>query len=299
MTFIKNNCHICALNPIFIKYFIYILLFLSILPGCVDQLPVISEPDERKLFVICEMNPGQDIVAEILILGNLKGRPTQPIPKKDTLGLEYLSLVEGDVDFGIEFEYSKETSLFSISKKRQDLKIGIPYKLRGINVDEFGKTPTVAIPGTVKIDSVYATKQIDNTYKLHIFVSKYILKDEYYYIKIKDEAGNILKPTFNKNFDAYKPLSHKPGFLVDGKRIEDGVLEIMVENTNPSDLKNIKLEMANVTSSFYEFNYFYSNVFENPTLLNNPPIAAFNIRTKTALGSFSALNTSEKLIPVK
>lgn len=245
------------------------------------------------------MNTSKDIIADIVILGDIKGNPSLSINNGDTLGLGNLSIVEGDVDFGVPFDYLKETKNFSITQGRLNLKTGVAYKLRGIGVDEFGKTPTVFIPSPVNVDSIFAYRQLNNKYKLNVFVSEYDIRDEYYYIQVKDENGLALRTTFNKNAAAYKPLHHKPGFLVDGSRIDDGVLEILVDSGSQGLLKNLKVELSNVSTSYYEFNYFYSNESQTGGLLNNPPIAAFNIRTKTAYGSFSALNTVQKMVPIR
>jgi hypothetical protein len=286
-------------KSIFIRYFIYILGILTFLPGCVDQLPVITEAEDRKLFVVCELQSGKDIVTDVLILGDIKGKPSVPVSKKDTFGLEYLSLVEGDVDFGVPFEFSSETKKFSISKERLPLKIGVPYKLRGINVDKFGNSPTVTLPSAVQIDSCFAVKHSKSHYKINLFISRFTFRNEFYHVNVKDVNEVTLKPTFETNSDAYKQLKHKSGFLVDGSRISGDGLEFIVESNSQQDYKNIKVEISKVTPSYYEYNYFCSNASENPELLSNPPIAALNIRTKTALGSFSALNTIEKWVTVR
>jgi hypothetical protein len=245
------------------------------------------------------MKVGSDIIADVSFLGDLQGKPFQPVPKQDTLGLSNLSLVEGDIDFGVPFLYSNETKNFGILKNRVSLKEGVPYKLRGIGINELGNTPTLMIPSPVDIDSIVAIKSSGTLITLKIFISKYKLKNENYYIQVRDEMGKDVKTVFQKNIDAYKALTHKSGFLVSGSRVQDGMLEIMIDESNQSNLKNLKVEISNVSSSFYDYNYFYSNAAENPGSLLNPATAAFNIKTDMAYGSFSALNSTEKIIPVK
>lgn len=245
------------------------------------------------------MHQGRDIVADIYLLGDLKGKSPIPVHKQDTLGLEMLSLVEGDVDFGVPFEYSIETKKFFINSGRLNLKTGVSYKLRGISVNELGKTPVIEVPTSVQIDSSTASKKSMSDYTIHLFMSNYTVQDEYYYIQVKDEKGTFLKSTFLKTPEAYKQLIHQPGFLVDGARIQDDGLEFVVESYQQQDLKKIKVEIAKVTPSYYQYHYFYSNASGNPDLLSNPPIAALNINTKSALGSISALNTVEKWVTVR
>jgi hypothetical protein len=165
----------------------------------------------------------------------------------------------------------------------------------------FDKVELSSVKVELAFDFSTIIKQTDEALKGTSSATDKLNKAAATYIEAKksfDKFQNV-PSTYQKNVDAYKALTHKSGFLVSGSRVQDGMLEIMIDESNQSNLKNLKVEISNVSPSFYDYNYFYSNAAENPGSLLNPAIAAFNIKTDMAYGSFSALNTTEKLIPVK
>ncbi|MBK9567438.1 MAG: hypothetical protein IPO37_20410 [Saprospiraceae bacterium] len=57
-----------------------------------------------KLFVVCEMTAGQDIIADITFTGDTKGVSPSQLMRPDTFDF---SISEGEKDFGIPFQYDE------------------------------------------------------------------------------------------------------------------------------------------------------------------------------------------------
>jgi hypothetical protein len=270
-----------------------------VLSSCVDDLPIPSSPEERKLFVICEMKVGDSIIADVTYTGNTRGQQSEPITDGKSL---QLSLAEGDKDFGVPFEFSDETKYYYILPEKLSLKQGVRYKFRGIGTNSNFVEPIITIPApmvlenvqTEIIDSIFLdgkfTTKVKCTVKLPITTNK----ESYFFITPTSEDGNKCKASFIKDYQAFKALSNKSGFLIDYKRITNNELEFFIEISELKKTRSINMEFGNVTESFYKFNHYFSNVVAgigNET--SNPAIAGFNITTDKSFGTFSA-NTSFK-----
>ena len=304
----KNHfyCHICGLKFYFIKLLVYIFILFTVFSSCVDTLPLSNVDGERKLFVVCEMKVGQKLIANVSFLGNTQGVNYEPVLQGDTFNL---AISEGDSDFGVPFIFDKSSKGdFFISEGKINLKSGIKYKFRGIGNNSTTFEPIVTIPAIMDIETVFVEltdKKIVNN--LTISKIRCVVKlnekyhpQTYFYILPTTENGNPIGANFEKDFQAYKSLSHRSGFLVDYERVTDSELVFYLETIGTDIPKMIHVEFGNVSPSFYQYNYFKSNATTglNATSLD-PAISGFNINTDLALGSFSAMTSFVNKYPVK
>lgn len=274
--------------------------------SCVDTLPLSNTDEERKLFVVCEMKVGQKLTANVSFLGNTQGVNYEPVLQGDTFNL---AISEGDSDFGVPFIFNKSSKgEFFINEGKINLKSGIKYKFRGIGNNSTTFEPIVIIPAIMDIDTVDVelanTEIVNNLTKSKIrCVVKLHEKyhpQTYFYILPTSEDGHPIGAKFEEDFQAYKSLSHREGFLVDYDRVTDNELVFYLEATGLDVPEFIHLEFGSVSPSFYQYNYFKSNAITGlNTSFLDPAISGFNINTDLALGSFSAMTSFVKKYPVK
>ncbi len=262
--------------------------------SCVDDLPIPASNEEKKLFVICEMNVGDTVIADISYFGKIGGSPSVPLENFDDYTF---AIAEGETDLAFNFSYNPRTVNYFIENTRLQLKSGVRYKFRGIGSNSNFTDPTIAIPnalvlGDAKLSIVDST-ELDGKFitkvKCNIKVDTKYGEETYFYIA---PIATNSKVFFSKDFQAYKQLNHKPGFLVDYNRITNDELEFFLEVTDAIKTKYIQIEYGNVTPSFYHFNQYYSNLITGLDFeTSHPAIAGLNIKTEIAYGTFSAKNS--------
>lgn len=265
--------------------------------SCVDDLPVAVSNEDKKLFVICEMNVGDTVIADISYFGKIGGSISVPLVDFDDYTF---AIAEGETDLAFSFSYNPRETNYFIENTRIKLKPGVRYKFRGIGSNNNFTDPTIAIPnalvlGDVKLTIVDST-ELDGKYitkvKCNIKLGAKYGDETYFYIAPSAINSTSTNVTFSKDFQAYKNLSHKAGFLVDYKRITDNELEFFVEVTEAVKTKSIEIEYGNVTPSFYHFNQYYSNLITGLDFeTSHPAIAGLNVKTEVAYGTFSAKNS--------
>jgi hypothetical protein len=278
------------------KFAIYILIITSSF-GCVDVLPLPTGDTNAKLFVVCEVKVGEDIIADVTQNGNVTGKIPKPLDMPDTLNM---SLSEGDYDFGISFDYDPSNKNFTIDSEKLKVKSGFTYKYRGIGTDvKRNSEPSVVIPSPVYIDTLivqnfavgaFETKYV-TTVDCIIRLTKPEVTPSYLYIIPKTESQTDWKVvSFNKNIAAFKKTEHRSGFLVDYSLITDNEIHVTLSVKESGPTKKLAFELNSVTESFYRYNCFVSNITDsNHLVAENPAIAGFNIKTDKAFGTFSAL----------
>ncbi len=273
------------------------------LSSCVDTLPVVPQSEDRKLFIVCEMKVGSKITANVSLAGNTKGLKNELVTL-DTI--KQMSLVEGEKDFGVNFiqEFGRDFNYANPIK----LITGENYKFRGIGRNGNNLEPSLIIPQAANIDSVNAIRldskivngKAISKIKVTLYLSSSVANESYLYVDAKLPNGHTCNFSFDKDFRAYKSLTHKKGFIVDYNRIADRKMEFIAEVTEFATSDLISIEISNTTKSFYDFNYYYSNAGESTDYIpDNQPIASFNILTDKAIGSFSALHSITKDIIIK
>lgn len=259
-----------------------------------DDLPIPHDNEERKLFVLCEMKVGETINANIFYTGNTSTIQSEPLIDYENYTF---AIAEGEADFGVDFKFDGREINWFITKARLPLKQGMRYKFRGVGTSDNYIEPIVTIPSPINIANV-SIKRVDSTIidgkhytkvKCNIKLDTKYDENTYFYITPTSENGTQGNSTFEKDFQAYKNLSHKNGFLVDYERVTNDELEFYFEVEESINTKSINIEFGNVTPSFYQYNYYYSNVVAGLAYQTvNPAIAGFNIVTDKAFGSFSA-----------
>jgi len=274
-----------------IRIFFYIALTIISFASCVEELPLQSLDEDMKLFVVCEMTVGDDIIADITFTGNTNGSLPAPLMRPDTFSF---SLSEGEKDFGVPFNYDTALQKFYIKREQMQLITSEKYKFRGIGTNKNFTEPTIFIPEALTVDTIMI-KDI----KLSIVNGKYITQLE---CKIK-----INKPSSDQSYfhfipvnenKAFTRLKHRPGFLVDYSRITGDEMTFNLEISNEKASTLIDFSLYNTTKSFYEFNYYMSN--NTGTITNeSPPIAGFNIKSEKAYGTFSARSKTESIVKFK
>lgn len=268
-------------------------------------MPIVPTEVERKLFLVCELNVGNDVVANVMYAGNTSGLPNEPILKDTFL----FFIAEGQKDKSYKLSYNPRDKNYGISKGDINLIPGESYKFRGVSLNANNSEPTIVIPSTVLIDGEMSAIKIDRklvdgryvtTIKCNVNIDNSVNEASYFYIEPILPLTSNFVCKFEKDFQAYKPLKHKKGFLVDYQRIKDRNLEFYLELNEELPSTLLDIQIANVTQSYYKYNYYYSNASENVgQTLDNQAIANFNVFTEKAFGTFSAINSRNYNISIK
>lgn len=287
-----------------IRIFFYIALTIISLASCVEELPLQSLDEDMKLFVVCEMTVGDDIIADITFTGNTNGSLPAPLMRPDTFSF---SLSEGEKDFGVPFNYDTALQKFYIKREQMKLITSEKYKFRGIGTNKNFTEPTIFVPEALSLDTIMI-KDI----KLSIVNGKYITQLEckikinkpssdqsyFHFIPVNENKEVFQVTSFVKDQSAFKRLKHRPGFLVDYSRITGDEMTFNLEISNEKASTLIDFSLYNTTKSFYEFNYYMSN--NTGTITNeSPPIAGFNIKSEKAYGTFSARSKTQSIVKFK
>lgn len=287
-----------------IRVLLYIAFFIFCITSCIEDIPLQSESDAMKLFVVCEMTAGQDIIADITFTGDTKGVSPSQLMRPDTFDF---SISEGEKDFGIPFQYDEMIKKFVIKKESLQLVTGEKYKFRGIGIIKNLGEPVISIPQGLKTDTIIVKNVIRSIIdgkhltqlECEIKIAKPANSQSYFYIIPVNEAKNTYQvKSFLKDHSAFKRLKNKPGFLVDYSRMSDDNITLILEISDDKESSVVDFSLLNTSKSFYEYNYYMSNNTGSPTN-ESPPIAAFNIKTDQAYGSFSAKSMSQTVVRFK
>ncbi|MBK8668742.1 MAG: hypothetical protein IPN89_04450 [Saprospiraceae bacterium] len=285
-----------------IRKLLIISTFICALSSCVDVLPIPSVDEGMKLFVVCEMQMGENVNAKISYTGNANGTQPQMLMMPDTFNF---SIAEGEKDFGVPFRYNARDTSFNIDKNNLSIKVGEKYKFRGVGSNTNTSEPYLTVPESLQVDSL-TIKNVKSgivsgmhftEVSCEISFKKPSTTKSYFYLVPKNEHGMIWEVSaFDQDHNAFKKLKNRDGFLVDYSRLESDVIKLTLTLSEPLDYKYLDFNVFNVTESFYRYNHFISNTYTDPGQSSeNQAIAAFNIRTPKAYGSFSAL-TNKKII---
>lgn len=276
------------------------------LTSCIDVLPIPSESGDQKLFVVCEMQVGDHIHAKVSYTGTAHGILPKELELPDTFNL---SLAEGDKDFGIPFKFDIKERMFFIEKNLMPLHQGVRYKFRGIGDNPNTAEPFVVIPEPVLMDTIIfddissytENDKVVTTVQCIIKIASSQSKPSYLYFVPKTENNLFWKVTrFGKDQGALKRLYHRDGFMVDYSRLTSDEIHLTMTLTDGTSPDQLKMEMSHVTTAFYQYNTYLSNIATDPgQSAQIPAIAGFNINTEKAFGSFSAMNTTLRTFQIK
>ncbi len=285
-----------------IRKLIFFITTVIYFTSCVDTIPLPDEAGERKLFVICEMTDGENIYADINFTGNTIGElfPSALI-KPDTFNF---AIAEGDKDFGVPFIFETNEKRFIIKKQSLPLSVGEKYKFRGIGANKNSSEPSVIIPEFLKFDTIIIERVSRNIIQnkfitevdCRIKVKKPQTFPAYFHIVPKTEnKGDWTIKNLVKDQSAFKILKHRPGVLVDYSRLTNDEIVLTLEVSEENETKSVELDIFNTTLSYYQYNYYISNVTSDSYGRNNeiPAIAGLNIKTDKAYGTFSAKTLSK------
>lgn len=271
--------------------------------SCVDSLPLQTPEEEGKLFVVCEMGVGSDIRAKVSMTGNIYGQKPQPLSRPDTFNF---ALAEGNKDFGVPFKYVAKDSTFVIESKDLQLKIGETYKFRGLGINYNQIEPIVEIPALPEIDTIIlSNKSIDvvnglrsTMVECEVRLKQTTGKPSFYYIVPQTEKGtNYEVVSFLSDSRGLKTMKHKAGFLVDGERVVDGKISMILKAVQSDVPRFIIMNVNHTNEGFYKYNYYISNTYTDPGQISeNQAIAALNIKTKKAYGTFSSMSTKSVIV---
>lgn len=282
-----------------LKYIISLNIAVTL--GCVDIAPLPTVDSSEKLFVVCEMEVGKRITADIYYIGDVNGKKIRQVQNSD---FESFSLAEGDKDWGYPFEYHPEDSTFYIETDKFEIKSGLTYRFMGVGQNLKGSEPKIQIPAPIVFDTfIIKDLQISDTlgiYKsdLHgyLVIPEEVKENSFFYIIPKSEDGKIWDvDSFHDNVLAFSRLSHIPGFLVDYSLAGKNSLELSLSICELDTTSYISFDFFHVAESFYRYNLYVSNIISGGNALSiNPPIAGFNIQTDRAYGTFSAKTGTNK-----
>lgn len=290
-----------------IRKLVLIILTFLYLHACVDSIPLYQEDGQRKLFVICEMTSGEDIIADVTFTGSSVGVAPDILMKPDTFNF---AIAEGYKDFGVPFIYDQTSKKFLIKKQALPLQTNEIYKFRGIGANKNSSEPNVTIPRAINIDTlilenvVRSTEQGKKITRLDctIKITPPEVLPAYFHIIPKSENNGIwIVKSVLRDQSASKRLNHKDGLLIDYSRLTNNEIHLSLEITETSETNFVDLELFNTSSSYYQFNYYISNINSGNYDQNTeiPAIAGFNIKSDKAFGTFSAKTLSKKSVKIK
>jgi hypothetical protein len=269
-------------------------------------LPIPSDTGEQKLFVVCEMEVGDQINARVNYTGTANGTLPKELKMSDTFTL---SLAEGDKDFGTPFKFDAKEKMFFIEKNLMPLQQGVRYRFRGIGNNPNLSEPHVVIPERLLIDTVIFDKissftendKVVTTLQCIIKIASSEHTPAYLYIVPKTDKNLLWSVTrFGKDQGALKRLHHRDGFMVDYSRLTSDEIYLTLTLTDQLFPTHLKMNISHVTSGFYQYNTYLSNLAADPgQSAQIPAIAGFNINTEKAFGSFSAMNTTQSTFKIE
>jgi len=274
--------------------------------GCVDITPLTTIVSGDKIFVLCEMEAGKRIEANIYYTGDLLGGEIKRVTNQDFMSF---ALAEGDKDAGYAFEYDSHDSIFYINTDKFEIKSGLTYRFLGIGASSIGGDPKIRIPIPIALDSFHVHKielgDVDGKMKTNLettmTIPSGVSKSSYFYIILTSENNAVWSvDKFPNHAMAYNKLSHSAGFLVDYSMISGNELKLNVSISEAVATSKVNVKLYNVTESFYRYHLYASNVLSSSTSHNaNPSIAGFNIQTDKAVGSFSALSGTTQTYQIR
>ncbi len=276
-----------------LKYIFY--LYIIVILGCVDITPLPSIDSEKTMFVLCEMEEGKMIIADIYYIGDVNGKKIRQVKGDD---FESFSLAEGDKDWGYNFQYNIRDSIFYIDADKFEIKSGLTYRFIGVGQSTKGIEPKIQIPFPIFLDTFIINRKdisenqgsFKTTLNGSIFIPADVKRNSFFYIipKVKQDTVWNVDQFYGKTL-AFNKLSHKSGFLVDYSLMDNNEIRLQLSISEQDTASQITFDIFNVTESFYRYNLYASNVFSSGNSLNiNPPIAGFNIQTNKAYGILSA-----------
>ncbi len=291
----------CVQTKSTIKNIIFISFVILVINSCIDVIPIPSDLDTSKLFLVCEMKVGEKITADVQFSGDTNGRLPATILNGDSLRF---SIAEGDNDWGVNFKYDSILKNYYINQSEFEIKPGVQYKLRGIGTGLNDRLePNISVPNSISLDdfkivsSSVTEKNGTFTTELRCImkIQSPSLLPAYFWIIPRTETGTLWKlDKIEQNASAYKKLSHRNGFLVDYSRLNSNELFFCLSVSEKVKTSHVHVELNNVCNAFYRYNVYASNVnASNNTTTLNPAIAGFNIVTEKGYGSFSSLNGTE------
>lgn len=253
------------------------------------------------------MKIGSDIHADISFTGNTVGLDPSSLSRPDTFSF---SLTEGEKDFGIPFIFNNTSKKFEIKKETFPLTTGVSYKFRGLGINKNSSEPVIVAPEFLQLDTILIenVRQIIVQGKIvtevdcNIKIKSPINPNSYFhFIPLLDSSQFFKIKAFHSNHSAFKRLKHKPGFMVDYTRILDNEIKITLEATTEKEINFVNFELYNTTLSYYQYNYYISNITTDSYTQNSeiPAIAGFNIKSDKAFGTFSAISGITKTIRIK
>lgn len=281
-------------------------LFVFLPFGCVEITPLSPFVSDHKIFVICEIESGKRIEANIYYAGDVEGKEIKRVTNQDLVSF---ALAEGDKDSGYAFEYDSNDSIFFIDTNKFEIKSGLTYRFLGIGMAANGVDAQIIIPVPIVLDTFKVDKfeigfdgeKTKTNLETTMTIPSGVKKSSYFYIILTSEnnaAWSVDK--FQNNVLAYNALSQRNGFLVDYSMVDGNEFKVNISISESGATSKVNVQLYNVTESFYRYNLYVSNITSASTSLNeNPPIAGFNIQTDKALGSFSALSGTTKTYRIK
>jgi hypothetical protein len=268
--------------------------------SCVTEVTL--EDEDKKFFAVCELRAGEPVRATVKNTGNTGDLSPLDLHKPDSLKM---TLGIGNTDEARDFVYQPRTKDFGIDPKFVP-QAGVSYRLAGLSNFKIGEpdaTLVMPVPVVVSEAKAQIAESTDKfkTIEVNIRVAPPTTLPAFFYLEPK-VAGKNIETEFVKDITAYKPLNHKDGFLVDHSRIKNNTIKLHLIIPANQDVKTIESEISNVTPTYYYYNIYKSDLVSPvnstsivPTIVGD----AFNIRSSTTYGSFSAITPSYISVEVR
>ncbi|MEE9439490.1 MAG: DUF4249 family protein [Saprospiraceae bacterium] len=303
--------------------FILLLTFFAILTGCVNRIDITDE-EESKIFVTCEMVRGDRVVAYVSTSNNLNGSNSILFPEDAQINIFPKGI--GVTENILELLYDKEHNYYISAPHiptNDFLFPGRTYVLEArINNSVIKQIYSKAqLPVGNTIDTIIVVENEipyndgindfwQGTLNIKLSEPSILNQENYFHFLLNDimttetidsegqlffdhegEPQNLELIRVNKGVFAVTELAHKDGFFVKYSDLIDGQLEVVLRSSIPITeenqvTKHIISHLMSISEDYYEYHIGKSNIIEiSETVFSEPALLRSNI--EQGIGLFS------------
>ncbi len=256
----------------------------------------------KTIIAECELEVNRPINARIYFGGNANGLIPTHIPLNDTFTFT-LGLTNVDAAFKFRQE---ENNPYNYIIRPEDLKIenGKSYRFTGSGDFTTLFSEIVRIPEPISIDSINISKIITSPTDRHFYNCTVQIEGnprqfEFIQILVEGLNGEEIEYTFEENFNSYKNLKHKNGFLVNNKELLSNRFSFLIAVPKDYNHKQVNIKVGHATDAYYFHNAYLTDNISSQINSQNPPIYPMNIDTPFGRGIFSAITMNSQVVEIE
>jgi hypothetical protein len=261
--------------------------------------------EDEKYFAVCELSASDRVIVRLNETGNISGELPEYLSDPNSI---LLTIADVNRDEAVNLTWDYDKKYYTVDPKIFVPRPGQQYRLKGLsnyNANEID--PVVSVPNYIGLDSISGSylgeESVDGVYyNVYSFATRLpegqYGKLSFFEISPKLPSGNgEIKYVFDENHDAYKPLNHKSGFLVDYSRTINGKLSWKMRIPKKYEFNTLNFMVGNVDKTYYYYNKYRSDALSTSvnTTYVSPIIIGdgLNVVTSMAYMSFSGLAVTE------